>query len=454
MRGLSEEQNDALRTLYSSPIALVIGAVVIAMLALLCLSVALLLRPDETADSVTPPPPPMTTPGPPFIDEGDVLVVGMSDATPISVTLSAPTMLAVGDRSWSVQTQTIPVDGTWSPAIPDATTAVWVYGTVVNYVIGLADTTDNRLALEQLTPGDEMTLRMGDGVAFTFAFNSRRNVLVTGRDVFNQQSPGLTLVLVGSDGGERLVVYGRYLVTESDSLDIENTVDLGETVQLDGLQFTVTGAAYVFDRPEIPSGFAFYLVDYQAQNVAGTVFNSNLLRLTLADDLGNQYAFNPVASQIGNHPPLGGTLNPNQTLMATAGYQIPAGLSSPTLRWQVTRTDTNNQVQVSIPFRDRQEQAQQASVSLTQAEVSLDGSSLLLVGQLTNLGNETLAVQEGNISLTSDGSVYLILSTSPGFPWLIAPGQTVQFSVTFQRPTGSTAVFTVLNQPFELTGLR
>jgi len=386
--------------------------------------------------------------------EEDVLVVGITDSTTISVPVSAPAVLTLGGRSWSVQTQSIPVDGTWSPTIVDTGTAVWVYGTVVNYVLALTDTTDNRLVLEQLAPGDEMSLRMGDGTTFTFAFNSRRTVPVTGRDIFNQQMPGLTLALVGSGGQERLVVYGRYLITESESFEIENTVELGETVQLDGLQFTVTGAAYVFDRPEIPAGFAFYLVDYQLQNVAGTVFNSSLLRLTLADELGNQYALNPIASQLGNHPPLGGTLNPNQTLMATAGYQIPAGLSSTTLRWQVTRTDNNNQAQVTIPFRDRQEQAQQATVTLTQADVSMDGTSLLLVGQLANMGNETLAVQESNISLTSEGRVYLILSTSPGFPWLVAPGQTVPFSVTFQRPTGITAVFTVLNQPFELSGLR
>jgi hypothetical protein len=453
MSSLTDEQKEALRTLLGSPMAIVIGAVVIGMLVLLCLFGVLLLRPDEVADGVTPPPPAATF-APPVSGDDEVLVVGITDSTTISVPVSAPAVLAVGSRSWSVLTQSIPVDGTWSPTIADSGTAVWVYGTVINYVLALSDTAENRLVLEQLAPGDEMSLRMGDGTTFTFAFNSRRTVPVTGRDIFNQQLPGLTLALVGSGGQERLVVYGRYLVTESDSFEIENTVELGETVQLDGLQFTVTGAAYVFDRPEIPAGFAFYLVDYQLQNVAGTVFNSSLLRLTLADELGNQYALNPSASQLGNHPPLGGSLNPNQTLMATAGYQIPAGLSSPTLRWQVTRTDNNNQAQVSIPFRDRQEQVQQATVTLTQADVSLDGTSLLLVGQLANMGNETLAVQESNISLTSEGRTYLILSTSPGFPWLVAPGQTVPFSVTFQRPTGSTAVFTVLNQPFELNGLR
>jgi hypothetical protein len=435
-----------LRASYSSLTAIAV------ILLLPLLFIACRQPPPDNGGDGTPPPLSQITPAP-TSDDSDPLVVGISDSTTISVSVSAPAVLEIAGRNWPVQAQTIPADGTWAPATNDGA-AVWVYGTVVNYVIGLADTAANRTALEQLTPGEEMRLRMGDGTVFTFAFNSRRNVPVTGRDIFNQQSPGLTLALVGSEGEERLVVYGRYLITESEALEPDNTVELGETAQLDGLQLTVTGAAYVFDRPEIPTGFAFYLVDFQAQNVSAAAFNSNLLRLTLADEQGNQYAINPIASQIGNNPPLGGSLNPNQSVTATAGYQIPAGLSSRNLRWQVTRTDSGNQIQVAIPFRDRQEQAQQASISLSQAEVSLDGTSLLLIGQLTNLGNEALTVQESNVSLTSDGRIYLILSTSPGFPWLIGPGQTVQFSVTFQRPSGNTAVFTVLNQPFSLTGLR
>jgi hypothetical protein len=178
------------------------------------------------------------------------------------------------------------------------------------------------------------------------------------------------------------------------------------------------------------------------------------LRLTLADHMGNQYALNPTASQVGNYMPVGGPLGPGQTARATAGYQIPAGLSSPTLRWVVTRLDTGSQAQVNIPFRGAAELGQQALVTLQQGEVSLDGTSLMLWGQITNLGDQPLVVQETNVSLISNGSFYLILSTNPRFPWIVAPGQTADFSLTFQRPSGDTAVFTVLNQPFQLTGLR
>jgi hypothetical protein len=331
---------------------------------------------------------------------------------------------------------------------------VWVYGTIVNYILGLADTPANRTTLETLTPGDEIVLRRRDGAVHTFAFSSRRTVAPDSRDIFAQNSPGITLVLFGAGGRERLVVQGRYVVAETTPAEDPNVVELGETAQIDSLQITVIGATHLFERPEVPAGFAFYLVDFQMHNVGATIIETSNLRLVLTDHLGNQYALNPTASQVGNYIPVGGPLAPGQTVNATAGYQIPAGLNSPVLRWVVLRLDTQSQAQVNIPFRGTAELGQQAVVNLQQAEVSMDGASLFLLGQVTNLGDQPLVIQEPNVTLTSEGAFYLILSTNPGFPWIVSPGQTTQFSLTFQRPSGNTAVFTLLNQPFELTGLR
>jgi hypothetical protein len=59
-----------------------------------------------------------------------------------------------------------------------------------------------------------------------------------------------------------------------------------------------------------------------------------------------------------------------------------------------------------------------------------------------------------DVTLTSEGTNYLMLSTSPAFPWVFSPAQRQPFAVTFQRPAGSTAIFTILNRSFQLTGLR
>jgi hypothetical protein len=438
--------NEGLRTaLISRPILLVTLGAVGAGLVLSCLFAILLLRPETTLD---PTPTPFAQAE--AVVPDDVII--SSDT--VTVSLSAPVSLEVGGRSYQVQPQVVTVDGVWAPAIAGEQTAVWIHGTIINYVLGLSDTVANRATIESLAPGDEIVLRGRDGAVHTFAFNSRRTVPATSRDIFDQTAPGITLVLVGARGQERLVAQGRYVVAETTPAEDPNVVELGETAQLNGLQLTVLSAMHQFERPEAPSGFAFYLIDFELQNVGTTILETGNLRLTLADHMGNQYALNPTASQVGNYMPVGGPLGPGQTARATAGYQIPAGLSSPTLRWVVTRLDTGSQAQVNIPFRGAAELGQQALVTLQQGEVSLDGTSLMLWGQITNLGDQPLVVQETNVSLISNGSFYLILSTNPRFPWIVAPGQTADFSLTFQRPSGDTAVFTVLNQPFQLTGLR
>ncbi len=402
----------------------------------------------------------------PFIDSGanapqsgnDSLVVGVSDTDTISVTLDVPATLQLGTRSFAVQSQKISADRIWSPSFAGENTAVWVYGTIINYVLGLSATAENQILLEQMEPGDQMTLSTRNGVDYTFSFESREQVPTGNPDIFTQQKPGLTLILVGAEGGERLVVNGRYIVDESGSANQgqNNIVELGETTQLDEVQVTVTGAAFLQNRPEAPPGFAFYLVDYQIQNIGLTALDTSRLQLVLMDESGNSYAISPAAGQLGNHPALGGFLNASQTAEATAGYQVPLGLNSANMLWSVTNQMTGAQLRVTIPFGGGAQAAQNAEVVLAEAAVSSDLSSLILSGKIINGGEQPVVVSEADISLqTDDGAVYLMLSTNPAFPWTVASGQTAQFVVTFQRPiVADSAVFTVLNQPFQLSNLR
>jgi hypothetical protein len=181
--------------------------------------------------------------------------------------------------------------------------------------------------------------------------------------------------------------------------------------------------------------------------------DANSLSLVLIDDFGNLYALNPTASQIGNNPPLSGSIQPGQTVVATAGYQIPTGITSSVLRWQVTISGTGSQIEVILPLGETVASPQQASVLVQEVNIVNNGTDLLIVSQITNLGSQPLLVDVTDVSLTSSGTVYLMLSVNPAFPWTVPPGQTIQFAVTFQRPPGSEAIFTVLGQSFQLTGL-
>ncbi len=382
------------------------------------------------------------------------LVVGGDGSSQISVTVDIPTTLLIDGRTFSVQMQTVAADQIWEPTITTEETAVWVYGTIINYVIGIPDSEGNRALLERLTAGDEILLTTQGGFDYGFSYIDRQTVNSADSAVFAQNMPGITLLLIGSAGNERVVVNGRYILSEANT-SANDIANLGETVQLDNLQITVPSVAFVPDRPEAPAGFAFFQIDYEIQNVGLSAINTSILQLTLVDNLGNQYALSPIAGQIGNYPALAGFLNAGQTIQATAGYQIPLGLNSDSLNWIVARSDSSAQLQINVPFTGNAATVAQGSdITLLQVNVGEDLTSLSLAGQVTNLNTQPIVIAESDIDLASGGADYLLLATNPPFPWTVAAGQTLPFNVTYQRPSAPTAVFTVLGQGFQLDGLR
>jgi hypothetical protein len=445
--------------LTANPALLLLGIVAVVALLAACIMGFILLRPmlndgdtgaEGTPSAGEPTPFPETTQQ----AAGQPVIVGVSDSGTISVTLDAPATLDVLDSQWAVQPQNIGVDGLWAPEI-DESTAAWVNGTIVNYVFGLNDSETNRALLESLTAGQQMLVTTRQGVTHTFGFDSRNLVSSSDRNVYNQQTPGLTLILMGSDDDNRLVVRGRYEVAAASQSSGGNVIQMGETAQLGDAQFTPQANSFLTNRPEAPAGFGFFLIDFVMQNVGLSAIDTSAYRFTLSDELGNQYALNPIASRLGNYPPLSGFINAGQSATATAGYQIPAGLVSPNLTWTITAPD-GTQVQGILPFTAGGAAGQSAVISLQQATITPDLSNLIIVGQVTNIGVQPLVIAPEDISLrTPAGSDYLLLATNPPFPWTVPPNQTLQFAVTYQRPIGSaSAVFTILSQPFELSGLQ
>ena len=434
------------------PLIIAVGATV-ASLVLLCLIAFLLLR-SQDSEEPTPTPLPESGAG---INTDLFPYEAISQSGSITVTLETPIFLDVSGEQFSVQAEVLPASGAWTPPTLNETTTAWVYGTVINYVFGLDDTDENQTILEQLVVGDEIVLTTRSGNSSTFIVSSRNDVASDNREIFAQRSPGVTLVLIKEDlEDSRLVVQGRYVLSDAqENIQAGRVVEMGETAQLESLQITVTGVSTLYDRPEIPNGFAVFHIDYQVQNVGTTSVDTNTLTTVLSDDVGNLYALNPTASQLGNNPPLTGSVAPGQTVVATDGFQIPAGLSSPVLRWQVSIVGTSSTIQVNIPFRDAAVAEQQANVQISEVIIPPDGGSLLIVGQITNLGNQPVIVAVSDLSLTNNtGTVFQILSTNPAFPWSVPPGQTLLYAVTFQRPLTGDAVFTILNQSFQFTGLR
>jgi len=452
----SEEQEGLRARIQAATVGNVPFAIAVVVIALLIIAVLYLVASRQSRNDDEAIPTAAASEIETVLDVDSFSYLSISESGAISVSLESPVFVDVSGEQFSVVVEPLPQSGFWSPSPPNPETVVWAYGSIINYIFGLEDTDENRAMLDGLLMGEEIVLTTRSGSQFKFEVNSRREVDSDDQDILAQRSPSVTLLLLDNDPNEpRLVVQGHYVVPDTSSGDeTGRLVEMGETAQIEGLQLTVTGSSTLYDRPEIPAGFAFFLVDYQVQNVGTASVGFNSLNMVLTDEFGNQYALNPTAGQVGNNRPLSGSLAVGQSMIATAGYQIPAGLTSPMLRWQVSMTNTGSQIQVSIPFHNQLASDQQVEIQLQRASVSPDGSGLLVVGLITNLSNQLLIVDVPNISLDSAGTIHQMLSTNPGFPWNVPPGQSILFSVTFQRPIGEQAVLTVLNQPYRLTGLR
>jgi hypothetical protein len=385
-----------------------------------------------------------------------ILEAAVAGSSPISFTLDAPISLELGGRTFPITSQFVAPAAIWEVGnTADANTASWVHGTIVNYTFALPSTAENGTLLESLVQGDPLIVRTKGQAEYRFTFTGSELVSPPAAELFAQNRPAITLVWLGdTESGQKLVVRGDYVVAQSSLPSTSNQLvcELGQPCQLGNTQITVSGATHAVDRPEAPPGFALYLVDFVIENLGTSQLDTGLLRLVLVDDSGNQYSLNAAASQLGSYPILSGFVNTAESKQVTAGYQIPAGLSSNTLRWVVSRVDNPSQMEVQIPFTGNRSQS--VLVTLQQAEISPDGTSLNIVGQLTNLGQQAVIVTEADLSLKGDNTVYLLTTTNPGFPWSVPAGQVSNFVLSYQRPQAGSAVFQLLNHSFQLTGLR
>jgi hypothetical protein len=438
---------------------LVVLAAIFGGLILLCLFAYLLLGPALNGDSAetNPTPTPFSAADNARLDTGFVQVNIPGKEDPVVIQQESPSFLGIGNQEYSVQIDVIGQDGNWAPSLADEGTTSWVYGTVINYLFGIADTQINRSVMESLQPGDEIQIATKNGSVFNYTFNSREITSRTDREVFLQSTPGLTIVLLGTDGDDRMVIRGAYASAESDPETGDSSggnVELGEPAALGQQQVTVLGATQLYDQPNAPAGFTFFVVDHQLENNSSETVDTSRLNIVLRDDLGNQYAPSPLATQLGSYAPLTGAVSAGDTVQASVGYALPNGLTASSVYWVMRDNLTAEEVTITIPYAGSSTSDQNAAIVLSAADVSEDGTSLVLQGQLTNTGSEALIVTESDVSLVSDGTVYLLLSTNPAFPWVTPPGETLIYFVSFQRPAGSEAVFTVLNQSYLLTGLR
>jgi len=422
-------------------------------LALVCVALGITLVSRSRSPSVAGHATPAPTQGP----SAPVLLAGSSGSVPL--TLTAPSAIEINSRKFEV----IPVEvakGTWpyQRGILGDDKAVWVFGTLINYVIGLEASPGNTTLLQGLTEADVIKLTTYSGRAVSFRYSGRQWVTVDKTDVFRQMRPGLTLVLLGEQGNDRLVVSASYLA-EGEATPVGTALaKVGTLVDVAGARVSAIGGRLIRDVAGLPAGNAYYQVDFSVTATGPGALDASLFQMELGEASGKRYALSVPASQAGSYGLPGGQLLPGITLTATAGYVVPDDLPGVNVIWIFSpsagdASPARFQLAVAGP-PPTPDPRSLIAVQVTGARYSNDTAEIIISGGVGNTSKESVTVSLSDISLQAGGSLVQVTVTQPDLPWVLQPGQNLAFTIRFARPPAGTAVFRMLQSSFELGGLQ
>jgi hypothetical protein len=345
------------------------------------------------------------------------LLADIIEGAGVKTDLVVPRTLEINGVSFVVQPVKVTV-GNWP--LPEAERAVsWVYGTVVNYVMGLEATPANRELVLSLGAGDELLLRLSTGATYRFAFVEAIQVAPQASEIFRQTRPGLTLVLLAGDEAQpsRVIVRAAYLPASELAGDPSGgqaqPLAPGQTVSLVGLNLT-----FVDSRPlvlaETPPGHVTLAVDYRLHNPDRNLAHptGSFLHRVEADGLTFPLAPGPVSTLPASIPP-GAVLTP------TALYVVPETALGQALRWSFAVGPAGPGVEVPLPsYQGRLTPV----VSVSEASFE-DGILVMTLAISSPLRQMTLT---GN-DLHLDGAA--LYQVGNYFPWQVAAGGEAQFSL-------------------------
>jgi hypothetical protein len=390
------------------------------------------------------------------IDTGCVVNCPPSNSQPPS---NLPKVLHIRGRSILISPVTL-TNGQWKSSA-QAGQAEWVYGTLINYLIGLPALEANSDMLKALGATDEISIDLANGQSLNFKFVGRQLVTANTAEVFAQTKPGLTIILLGENTDQRLVITASYIAdSEIGKPSPGGYAQINTPIDIGGARVTVLSARLVYNAPGIQVGSAFYLVDFSVENIGTTPLEVSGFQIQLQDYAQQKYNLSTAASALGPNPAPKGTLQPGSLNTFMSGFEVPTNVTGPVLVWIFSpQANFKAQANVAVPLigpTPTPDPKTKVAVQITQAYYTPDQTELVLVGGIGNTGGAPIAISVADVSLkTQNGEFAKLEGADPGLPWNLAPGQNQTFTLRFTRiPPSPSAVLKILLATFELNGLQ
>lgn len=366
----------------------------------------------------------------------------------VKTSLVVPRTLEVKGVSFVVQPAQIK-SGDWP--LPDDDRAVsWVYGSVINYALGMQSTPDNKALLSSIGPGDTFILRMSTGPVYRFAFADMVRVSPQSSEIFRQNRPGMTIALLGDEEeSTRVVIRGLYLPDSDLGMDFAapaKKAAIGETVVIADTFRLIPLASHLVNLPGMEmAGYTYLAVDYAVENKSAVPLTTSSF-VHNVKGMGMAYpAVSVIPSAAGklSYPPLPDTIQTHQVFTTTSVYVIPeAGLSESMVWSFAPDPSSGEEVEVQLPPNNSAVSA--TEVSVTQANLQ-DGTLLVTfyIGSMT----QDIEVLASDIKI--EGGTLSPIGNF--FPWRLPAGTSREFPLLLSPDGSHRMVVTLLKQGFELT---
>ncbi|MCX6017720.1 MAG: hypothetical protein NTZ50_04320 [Chloroflexi bacterium] len=438
---------------------IIIGlAALIGMCVLACVALVLFAVSFGRGASLFPQPTPTPIPSPTVPLAFQLQNVVQVNRTPISPAI--PDRMDISGKSFVVHALHVDGEGAWQYDINDRRAAWWAVGSMVNYVVGLYNNTDNRALYDSLNPGDLISLNTSAGLQ---RYRVTEKVSLPAEDMStlaDQSKPRMTLIMLGQSGVSRDALIADY----TDEGTPGEAVAWGAPVNLGDVRVLATDAGIIPGKDiGLLEGRNYYQVNLEVTNLVTEMVDTAQFTVDLVDGQGNRYAISPPgAIASGGFGWNKGVVKQGETLTLTSAFEVPAGMVGPMLEWSFrTLPDSPYVARVMIPY---EAEAQPTStpaptsqprlrIDVANANISPDGAEINVIGNLTDLTGRTLSISLQDVSLTgADGARAALNSSLPQVPWEVNAGSTLTFKLSFAMPVQLPATLSVLDQAIVIGG--